>query len=214
MEDLEQVYESEELFPLFANRLLSRSRPDYEEFLTWGGFDPSSTPDPISILGVHGRTTANGLHRGVPLSNPGRGRMLSQQVLPAWNAMDAGAAIERIGRLQVDEPLLAMLDICNPHDHNAVAVRTVEERTLIGYVPRYLANDVRKNSRRLQRRFTGCVRRTAQQGRATPTTVALPIRACWPAEFKPCSDVSFQPIPTDVPACCPGMSMYVRLSSK
>lgn len=39
MEQLDQIYESEELFPVFANRLLSASRPEYEDFLQWGGFD-------------------------------------------------------------------------------------------------------------------------------------------------------------------------------
>ena len=52
MGDLEQVYESEELFPLFANRLLSPNRPEYEAYLRWGGFEPGTQPDPIAILGV------------------------------------------------------------------------------------------------------------------------------------------------------------------
>lgn len=33
--DLDRVYESPELFPLFANRLLRRSRPDYPDFVKW-----------------------------------------------------------------------------------------------------------------------------------------------------------------------------------
>jgi len=52
MENLEEVYESEELFPVFANRLLSKSRPEYEAYLKWGGFDPNNPPQPLSILGV------------------------------------------------------------------------------------------------------------------------------------------------------------------
>ena len=52
MEDLDAVYESETLFPLFANRLLSPSRPEYDAYLCWGGFDPDNPPEPISILGV------------------------------------------------------------------------------------------------------------------------------------------------------------------
>ena len=39
--DLGVVYESDALFPLFANRLLSKSRSEYEAWLTWGGFDPA-----------------------------------------------------------------------------------------------------------------------------------------------------------------------------
>ncbi len=37
MPDLDAVCESDELFPLFANRLLARSRPEYEAYLAWGG---------------------------------------------------------------------------------------------------------------------------------------------------------------------------------
>jgi hypothetical protein len=39
METLDRVYDSEDLFPVFANRLLPPSRPEYEAFLQWGGFD-------------------------------------------------------------------------------------------------------------------------------------------------------------------------------
>src|SRR5437773_607881 len=52
MPRLDAVYESDELFPLFANRLLSQSRPEYHAYLTWGGFDPNNPPDPIALLGV------------------------------------------------------------------------------------------------------------------------------------------------------------------
>jgi hypothetical protein len=52
MENLDRIYESEELFPLFANRLLPNSRPEYEACLQWSGFDPKHPPDPIVILGV------------------------------------------------------------------------------------------------------------------------------------------------------------------
>src|SRR5665213_2277786 len=52
MENLEEIHESAELFPVFVNRLLSKSRPEYEAFLQWSGFDPANPPDPISILGV------------------------------------------------------------------------------------------------------------------------------------------------------------------
>jgi len=52
MDDMDQVYESETLFPVFANRLLSPSRPEFEAFLTWGGFDPENAPDPITVLSV------------------------------------------------------------------------------------------------------------------------------------------------------------------
>src|SRR5580658_5845322 len=52
MESLGQIYESDALFPIFANRLLSQSRPEYDAYLRWSGFDQGSQPDPIAVLGV------------------------------------------------------------------------------------------------------------------------------------------------------------------
>lgn len=49
MEDLTAVYESYELFPLFANRLLSKKRPEYHDFLQW--LDVSAGhDDPLTLL--------------------------------------------------------------------------------------------------------------------------------------------------------------------
>ena len=47
MSNLNEVYESIELFPLFSNRLLSKNRPEYEAYLSWGGFEHDNPPDPI-----------------------------------------------------------------------------------------------------------------------------------------------------------------------
>ena len=52
MEDLEEIYESDELLPVFANRLIPKSRPEYQAYLRWSAFDPANPPDPIAILGV------------------------------------------------------------------------------------------------------------------------------------------------------------------
>src|SRR5262249_37475981 len=49
MEDLSVVYESRELFPLFANRLLSKKRPEYQDFLQWLSV-PAGQDDPLTLL--------------------------------------------------------------------------------------------------------------------------------------------------------------------
>ena len=43
---------SDQLLPVFANRLMPKSRPEYGAFLGWSGFDAASPPDPIALLGV------------------------------------------------------------------------------------------------------------------------------------------------------------------
>lgn len=53
MQDFSKTYTSNTLFPLFKNRLLDKSRPEYAEYLTWLGLSSESTTDmdePIMAL--------------------------------------------------------------------------------------------------------------------------------------------------------------------
>jgi len=56
--DLEKVYQMEDIFPIFKNRLLSERRPEYKKWLSWGGFDPDVKPDAISVLSTLGSRRA------------------------------------------------------------------------------------------------------------------------------------------------------------
>src|SRR5262249_50637405 len=51
--DLNKVYTANELFPLFSNRLLPTSRPDYGNYLRWLGVSDLET-DPVVILARSG----------------------------------------------------------------------------------------------------------------------------------------------------------------
>ncbi|WP_295435495.1 HIRAN domain-containing protein [uncultured Thiodictyon sp.] len=58
MTNLHAVYVAKELFPLFSNRLMPRSRPEYRDFLTKDFQNPSDpsallvrTGEPLSIVG-------------------------------------------------------------------------------------------------------------------------------------------------------------------
>ena len=60
MQALDQVYYSDSLFPFFANRLLSKSRPEYKQYLHWLGLD-ALPRTPLEVLAVAGgiRATDN-----------------------------------------------------------------------------------------------------------------------------------------------------------
>lgn len=49
MLDLHVAYESHELFPLFANRVLSKTRPEYHDFLHWLNLQEHED-DPLALL--------------------------------------------------------------------------------------------------------------------------------------------------------------------
>ena len=202
MGDLNRVYDSDTLFPLFANRLLPASRPEYEAFLCWGGFDPGSPPDPIAILGVTGGERATDSIEVFPCPTPDAdGCYLSKFFLHGVRWMPQ-SALERIGRLQKEERLLLMPDPCNRFDPRAVGVRTEAERTLIGYVPRYLANDIGSLLHECDPAFIEVHVERVNPHAPLQQLVLCRMHACWPEGFRPCSDAAFLPIPSYVPAKC------------
>ena len=202
MEPLDQVFESEELFPLFANRLLSESRPEYEAYLRWSGFDIDNPPDPIVVLGVTEGIRQTDAVEVFPC--PVRdvdGCYFNKFFLHGVSWMPS-AAVERIGVLKEGEALKLMRDVQNDYDPNAVAVRTESERTQIGYMPRYLAHDAWHLVQKCGVDFINLFVERVNRDAPHQNRVLCRMRACWPADFQPCSGEDFLPIPAGVPVKC------------
>ena len=69
MVDLDAVYVSNELFPLFANRLLSKSRSEYRDYLRWFGLDDSRASE-LEVLGRSGGQRATDTLEIIPCPEP------------------------------------------------------------------------------------------------------------------------------------------------
>lgn len=201
MPDVNKIYESDELFPLFANRLLARSRPEYKAYLTWSGFALSQPPDPIAVLGVtEGRRATDSLEL-FPCPVPDAyGCYLNKFFLHGVGYVPT-AALERIAALKPDEQLIPMFDDFNPTDPDAVAVRTadVRDRVLIGYVPRYLAREIRLLCGECDPDFIDFRVERVNPGAPLQQRVLCRWNSCWPEGFCPCDGEDFQPIPSHVP---------------
>lgn len=204
MERLEQVYESDELFPLFANRLLSESRPEYEAYMRWSGFDIDNPPDPILVLGVTEGIRQTDAVEVFPCPVPdAEGCYINKFFLHGIRWLP-DLVLDRIGKLEADERLKLMPDLQNDHDPCAVAVRTESQRMLIGYVPRYLAHDVWHLFQRCDIDFIELYVARLNKDAPLQNRVLCQMHACWPAGFQPCSSEDFAPIPAGVPARCVG----------
>jgi hypothetical protein len=203
MESLTDIYESTELFPIFANRLLSKSRPEYEAFLQWSGFDPANPPDPLAILGVTEGIRRTDLIEVFPCPAPDeKGCYLNKFFVHGLRYMSE-AARAHVLTLKQDEPLYLMLDLFNKADSSAVALRTdTEERLLLGYVPRYLAQDVWKLIQNCHPDFLRVFVHRVNHAAPLQQRLLCRMHACWPEGFKPCTGEAFQPIPTAVPSLC------------
>ena len=196
MPDVERVYESEELFPIFANRILSRSRPEYEAYLKWGGFDPDNPPDPIAILSVtEGLRATDNLELFPSPSPDGEGCYLNKFFLHGIRYVPE-SAVNRIDQLKPGETLVPMFDDFNSTDPEAVAIRTsdVNGRYLIGYVPRYLAREVRQLCQSCDPDVIRITVERVNPGAPFQQRLLCRMRSCWPAGFDPFAHEDFQPI--------------------
>ena len=195
MEDLEAVYESEELFPLFLNRLLAPSRPEYSAYLEWSGFDPDHPPDPVALLGItEGRRVTDQFEIFPYPQRDSKGCYQVKFFLHGIRWLPEPAR-KRIDRLQRDEQLGLLLDIHNPVDRSAVAVRTMTEHYLIGYVPRYLAEDVRSLCLRCDPEAMQLTVERVNADAPLQFRVLCRFRGCWPEGFAPCTGELYKPIP-------------------
>ncbi len=202
MENLEVVYESPSLFPVFANRLLSESRPEYDAFLRWSGFDPAHPPDPLAILGVTEGRKQTDMIEVFPCPVPdARGMYQNKFFLHGLRYM-AATAHERLAQLKENEKLLCACDIQNAADPHAVLLRTSDDCINIGYVPRYLAKDMWGLLGGSGSEFIEFAVHRVNSDAPLQQRLLCRVEACWPQDFKPCDGEEFHPIPQGVPVRC------------
>jgi hypothetical protein len=201
MDDLEQIYESNQLFPIFANRLLSKSRPEYEAYLTWGGFDPASRPDPLTILAVTEGITQTDSLEVFPCPAPDSDSRYSSTFFLHGLRHAGPDALERASRLTAGQALDVELDDDNPRDPKAVAIVVDGEgrRCRIGYVPRYLARDVRTLMASYPATELNLVVERVNVRAPIQMRVLCRMRSSWPDDFQPCTGDEFQPIVSSQP---------------
>lgn len=147
MMDKAQTYYSEALFPLFANRLLAKKRPEYPAYLSWMGIE-GNKPDPLDLLARSGGRRGTDQLCVYPKIEPdhdGRMRLFFfahglRYLSPAEQTIIAG--LEPGGSLQ----LKAEDD--NAHDRFALLLES-QHTARLGYCPRYLNQGLRRALRQL-----------------------------------------------------------------
>jgi hypothetical protein len=201
MDDLNQVYESEELFPLFSNRLLPSTRPEYEAFLRWGGLE-GTQPDPIAILSITGGIRQTDSIEVFPCPVRGEFGGYSNKFFLHGIRWLPQESLNRISRLQSEERLSLMPDPTNRCDPYAVAVRTDIERMLIGYVPRYITRDILHLLRHCSPDDIDFVVERFNADAPLQQRVLSRLQSCWPDDFRPCQSEEFYPIPAEMAGMC------------
>ncbi len=135
---LDVIYRSAELPPLFHNRVMRASRPDYPAFVSELGLDQSAGPLEL-MARSGGRRQTDELEVFAPPHLDDAG-VLSTTVL-VRGVRHVPHTEEAIVSLQPGEPLLVLADYQNPHAAQALALRT-NGQALVGYLPDYLAREL------------------------------------------------------------------------
>ena len=196
MPDLDQVYESDQLFPVFANRLLAKSRPEYDAYLTWSGFDPANPPDPLAILAVTEGIAQTDFLEVFPCPSRDEGSHFTTKFFLHGLRHATPEAIEQTNRLKVDESLLLEFEDDNPRDPRAVAIWVDKkgERHRIGYVPRYLSRDVRTLAAKCPESAPQLHVERINPSAPFQMRVLCHMTADWPEEFRSCASDEYRPI--------------------
>ena len=142
--DLEQSYESLELFPLFDNRMTPRSRSDYPAVAASVGLGGDA--DPFEVLTRTGgrRATDTIEVLAEPTVDAATGRLGVEFLV---HGVSHQRAEEALASLQPGDRLRLLWDVQNPFDDLALTV--ADHRTWnLGWVPRYLAPLVHRSADR------------------------------------------------------------------
>jgi len=193
MTDPYSEYKSEDLFPLFRNRLLSNSRPEYKKYLEWLGVSENED-NPLSVLAMTEGIRATDTLEVFKCPMPNDKGEYEVNFFSHGLRYVAKRVIERVNNLRKSEMLFLVPDPQNRYDSMAMALRTDDPVEFVGYCPRYLSPDFQKL---LEENKAMDVLVTVERvNRDAPLNLRLLCKlvAPWPTSFKPCSDDKFKPL--------------------
>lgn len=144
LEDKNEVYESDTLFPIFLNRLLSKSRPEYEDYLNWLDIEIEKNNPLLELSRSRGIRATDELQL-FPL--PEKNQDGNYEVLFFSHGIShmSDSYTKRISTLHENEKLLILQDVQNEYDKNALLLRTKSDPVeLLGYCPAFFVKDFQK----------------------------------------------------------------------
>lgn len=196
---LREAYESDELFAMFANRLPSRSRPEYEHFVGW--LHTEDKDDDIALLARSGGRRQTDAFEMFPCPEPDEDGLYHFQFFAHGLRHLSPDSIKRIEALRTGEQLLLMQDFQNHYDPSALVLRTNDtnetfpgDRYFVGFMPRYLQEDLYQVLQDCVEAPMVSVERINQPPAPLQFRLLCSLTSCWPEQFRPCAGESFEPI--------------------
>ncbi len=194
--DLNDVYYSKTLFPMFQNRVMGSLRPEYQDYLKWLDLS-GSEPEPLLLLARGGGHRATDTFEVFPAPEvTSEGTYRTVFFVHGLRYMPEAARM-RAERLAPGEPLFLMRDLQNPSEPGAIMLRTAEtlardDQHLLGHCPRYLVSDL--NTLLHPTDVVVKVRRVNPPPAPSQVRILCQLEARCPSGFVPFAGEIFQPV--------------------
>jgi len=193
MQDLRKQYESIDLLPLFANRVLSKSRPEYRQLLDWLDLTGNEA-DPLQLLALTEGVRRTDNFTVFPCPTEQKDGTCDVRFFGHGLRHLPKEAVNRVDGLSPGVRLFLLPDIQNKHDKYAIALRTDDPASIVGYCPRYLAREFHQLLTLPDPvDFEVSVDRI---NRDAPIQLRMLCRLTgpWPDEFRPCEGGDYTPL--------------------
>lgn len=191
MNELDAEYVSEQIFPLFANRLLPKSRPEYNDYLNWLGLNGVDHDILEELARTRGLRATDSLEL-IPCPEPTSSNQYEVYFFCRGIRHMTADSQARSLTLVKGEQLYLTKDIQNVSDGMALILRTDDPVSLVGYVPRYYSAEF---SRLIDLVGAEAPKVTVEKVNADAPIqyrVLCKFSAPWPVEFQPCQAGSYE----------------------
>lgn len=188
--DLYHRYDSPRLFPVFANRMMPRSRPEFD--MLAARVDLSGDADPFEVLARAGGRRATDrieVFLGPERTAEGHSRVL----LFARGIRHVAGAADAVSSLHPGDELALVDDPDNIYNPRAIVLR-VSDGQPVGWIPDYLVEHVHE-----LRDLNGSdpvvsVEHVNDESAPPHMRLLCRLTAPWPHGYEPFSDAVFQPL--------------------
>ncbi len=189
--DLRAQYRSKVLFPLFANRILPKNRPEHEEYVSWLALDVGDHNALDELARTGGRRATDAIEL-IPCPEPNDAGEYETLFFCRGLRHLTDDTRARVSQLNSGDRLFILRDVQNSVDPSALLMRTGEPVSVVGYAPAYLSAEFEQL---IEINGPNAIRVTVERVNAdAPMQYRLLCRLItrWPKEFAPFSGEDFQ----------------------
>lgn len=193
--EINRIYHSVKIFPLFANRLMPSSRPDYPNYINWLNI----TKNEIDLMDILTRSNGKKVTDTFEVfpypEKNNNGNFQIHFFIRGLRYMPQSSQ-EYIQDLKEGNQLFITQDCQNTYDSDALLLRT-ENKHNLGYCPQYFTQDILHLLKIDSQSVKVCVEKINLAPAPIQLRILCKLIAPWNNNFTPFKNEDYQPIVDD-----------------